>query len=94
MAAFGYYAGFAGAALGLDVWAHRQLAASPETAYPAVQPFPNEQALIAHIKGRLDAACGARPFPRVHVMGALGRCGSGAVALCRAVGVPEYVVFP
>lgn len=25
MAAFGYYAGFAGSALGIDIWAHKQL---------------------------------------------------------------------
>ncbi len=28
-------------------------------------------------------------YPRVLVIGSLGRCGRGALDLCRAVGVPE-----
>ena len=57
--------------------------------YPAIEPFRDEPALIAHVKQRLDAARGDRPYPKVHVIGALGRCGSGAVAFCRDVGIPE-----
>ncbi|KAI9223868.1 saccharopine dehydrogenase [Blastocladiella britannica] len=84
VAAFGYMAGFAGAAIGLDVWCESSDQA--RTNFPQVEPFPNEDALIAHIKSRL-AARGS--IPRVLVMGALGRCGRGAVAMLRAAGIPE-----
>ncbi|KAJ3043120.1 Saccharopine dehydrogenase [Rhizophlyctis rosea] len=88
VAAFGYYAGFAGSALGIDLWAHKQL--NGNATYPAVSPFPHEDDLIAHIKTRLDAAAAkAGRLPRVMVMGALGRCGTGAADFARRVGIPE-----
>lgn len=54
VAAYGYYAGFAGCAVGLDVWAHQVL--NPGLAYPKINPFANEQKLIAFIKERLHLA--------------------------------------
>ncbi|KAJ3279610.1 Saccharopine dehydrogenase [Borealophlyctis nickersoniae] len=88
VAAFGYYAGFAGAAIGIDVWAHQQL--NPNEAYGSVTPFPHEDELIAYVKGRLDKAVAKNgSVPRVMVMGALGRCGTGAADFARRVGIPE-----
>jgi saccharopine dehydrogenase (NAD+, L-lysine-forming) len=52
VAAFGYHAGFAGAALGLDVWSHQQIGDGAK--YPTVKPYPNEDELISYIKQRLD----------------------------------------
>jgi saccharopine dehydrogenase (NAD+, L-lysine forming) len=55
VAAFGYHAGFAGAALGIEVWAWQQ--SHPGREFPAVSPYPNEDALIKHIKDVVADAC-------------------------------------
>lgn len=58
--------------------------------YPAVQPFPRESELIAYVKKRADRAvskCGN--LPKMMVMGALGRCGTGACDFARRIGLPE-----
>lgn len=85
VAAFGFYAGFAGAALALQTWAFRKIDGS---SLPPVEPYPNENALIANIKDNL-AKIQSQKKPKVLIIGALGRCGSGAVDLCRKVGIPE-----
>lgn len=84
VAAFGYHAGFAGAALSVEVWAHKRL--HPDQEFPSVSPYPNEDALISHIKS-VVAATGEQP--RVLVIGALGRCGRGAVDLCVKAGISD-----
>jgi saccharopine dehydrogenase (NAD+, L-lysine-forming) len=84
VAAFGYHAGFAGAALAVEAWAHQQL--HPDVEFPAVSPYPNEGALISHIK---DVIAKTGKQPRVLVIGALGRCGRGAVDLCVKAGISE-----
>ncbi|CCX31043.1 hypothetical protein FPQ18DRAFT_334430 [Pyronema domesticum] len=84
VAAFGYHAGFAGAALGVEVWAHKQL--NPDVEFGRVSPYPNEDALISHIK---EAVAKTGKQPRVLVIGALGRCGRGAVDLCVKAGITE-----
>ena len=87
VAAFGFMAGFAGAAVGLMAWCQAQNAGTP---LPQIEPYPNEGALIAHLKGQLEAArAKAGRSPRVIVMGALGRCGTGAVDLCTKAGVAD-----
>lgn len=90
VAAFGFYAGFAGAAIGVLDWAFKQTHPDSED-LPGVLPYPNETALVQHVKKELDAALkvtGGR-YPRSLVIGALGRCGSGALDLFRKVGIPE-----
>ncbi|KXS16893.1 saccharopine dehydrogenase [Gonapodya prolifera JEL478] len=88
VAAFGYHAGFAGAALGLDVWSHQQLEGN--ATYGAVSHFPTDTELIAHVRGRLEAAkAKTGQEPSLMVMGALGRCGRGAVDFARSAGVPD-----
>ncbi|KAF8476895.1 hypothetical protein BDZ91DRAFT_708299 [Kalaharituber pfeilii] len=92
VAAFGYHAGFAGAALGLEIWAHQLT--KPGQEFGAVTPYPNEAALIEHVKGSIQM--GVEKLgrqPRVLVIGALGRCGTGAVELCRKAGVPEESIL-
>lgn len=54
VAAFGYMAGFAGSAVGIDVWCHQKTKGS-ET-YGALKPYPNEDALIEYTKKRLAEA--------------------------------------
>ncbi|KAI5780932.1 hypothetical protein EDC01DRAFT_718714 [Geopyxis carbonaria] len=84
VAAFGFHAGFAGAALAVGVWAHQL--SHPGKEFSGVKPYPNEDALISHIKGVISAT-GRQP--RVLVIGALGRCGKGAVDLCLKAGIDE-----
>lgn len=84
VAAFGYHAGFAGAALGIEAWAFQKV--NPDQELGPVSPYPNEDALIAHMKEVVEKA-GRQP--RVLVIGALGRCGRGAVDLCLKAGISD-----
>ncbi|KAG0672654.1 Saccharopine dehydrogenase [Maudiozyma exigua] len=89
VAAFGFYAGFAGAALGLKDWSFKQTHSNNED-LPGVAPFPNEKSLIKDIKRDYQAALktGAKK-PTVLIIGALGRCGSGAIDFLHKAGVPD-----
>ncbi len=81
VAAFGYWAGFAGAAVTLMAWAAQQAGGicGPVGAYPG------KGAMLDDLAARLDAAGAARPSALV--IGALGRVGTGASDLCEAVDV-------
>lgn len=58
--------------------------------FPGVESYPNEDALISNVKKALASGLEkSGRAPRVIVIGALGRCGSGAVEALRKVGVPE-----
>ncbi|MFC2969457.1 saccharopine dehydrogenase [Acidimangrovimonas pyrenivorans] len=81
VAAFGYWAGFAGAAVALKCWAAQQRG---EIAGP-VRQYPGKDALLDELKAELDAIGAARP--RALVIGALGRVGTGAADLCDIMGV-------
>eukprot|EP01147_Barroeca_monosierra_P005389 gene5389-7136_t len=88
VAAFGYMAGYTGAFVGLDVWIFHQLGNA--TAYPPLNAYPNEEELFNYLKPRFDeakVACGRAPT--VLVMGALGRCGTGACDFFVKAGIPE-----
>lgn len=88
VAAFGYWAGFAGAALAIENWAWQLTHAG--TPFPSVHYYPNEPALVTDVKKAFEE--GQKKVgrvPRVIVIGALGRCGSGAVDMCIKAGVPE-----
>ncbi|KAF8079290.1 hypothetical protein FPV67DRAFT_109115 [Lyophyllum atratum] len=82
VAAFGFHAGFTGAAAGaLALAAERR----GETLGP-LQPFQNEVEMVATVKGLLG---GSGKGVKVLVIGALGRCGRGAVDLFRKIGIDE-----
>ncbi|WP_112873223.1 saccharopine dehydrogenase [Paracoccus endophyticus] len=81
LAAFGYWAGFAGAAVALKCWAAQQRGAL----CGPVAPQPDRDALAAGLRAELDAT--GRPRPRAIVVGALGRVGTGACDLCAEMGV-------
>lgn len=77
--------GFAGAAVGVDSWCEQQLTGN---ALDAIKPYPNEDALITHLKSRLAAVkAKTDKTPSAIIVGALGRCGSGATSLLEKVGV-------
>ena len=79
VAAFGYWAGYAGAAVALKCWAAQQRGGicGPVTRYD------DKAALLAELAR--DLAGPARP--RALIIGALGRVGTGAADLCNAMGV-------
>lgn len=89
VAAFGFYAGFAGAALGVKDWAFKQTHSDNED-LGGVEPFPNEGKLIENVKIDYQAALkkGAKK-PKVLIIGAKGRCGSGAIDLLHKIGIPD-----
>ncbi|KAH3900103.1 Saccharopine dehydrogenase [NAD(+), L-lysine-forming] [Saccharomycodes ludwigii] len=89
VAAFGFYAGFAGAALGLKDWCFKQTHSDSKD-LPGVKPYPNENCLITDVSKdyQLALKTGAKP-PKVLIIGALGRCGSGAIELLHKVGIPD-----
>lgn len=90
VAAFGFYAGFAGAAFGVLDWAFKQTHSDSED-LPGVQAYPNEAALLVDVKAALAEALAKNGgvYPTSLVIGALGRCGSGAVDLFKKVGIPD-----
>lgn len=90
VAAFGFYAGFAGAAIGVMDWAFKQTHSDNED-LRGVTPYPNEDELIADVKKVLDEALekNGGEYPQCLVIGALGRCGSGALDFFKKVGIPD-----
>ncbi len=81
VAAFGYWAGFADAAVSLKCWAAQQ---HGKICGP-VGVYKNKDALLDDLKTTLDAT--GTPRPTAIVIGALGRVGSGASDLCAAMDV-------
>lgn len=90
VAAFGYYAGFAGAAFGVLDWAFKKTHDDSEN-LKGVTSYPNETELINDVKSELEKALKVTngEYPTALVIGALGRCGSGAVDFFKKVGIPE-----
>ncbi|QBF33711.1 saccharopine dehydrogenase [Thalassococcus sp. S3] len=82
VAAFGYWAGYAGAAVALKCWVAQQRGglAGP------VATYPSSTHLLAELQTDLITLGTARPT--AIVIGALGRVGSGASDFCTAMGVP------
>lgn len=81
VAAFGYWAGYAGAAVSLMCWLAQRngQVAAPVKAYPSANHLLMElqQALVTLGTDR----------PTALIIGALGRVGTGAADLCQAMGV-------
>ncbi|KAL1408374.1 Saccharopine dehydrogenase [Vanrija albida] len=88
VAAFGFYAGFAGAAAGALALAAQQTEGG-KGVLKDLKPYPNEDAMIAHVRAQLETVKGGIENVKALVIGALGRCGSGAVDLFRKVGLKE-----
>ena len=81
VAAFGYWAGYAGAAVSLFAWTAQQ---NGEVCAP-VSTWGDAAAMEAELAAALDATGAERP--RAIVIGALGRVGTGASELCEKMGV-------
>ncbi len=81
VAAFGYWAGYAGAAVALMCW----LAQQQGKQAGAVHAYPSANHLLMALQQELVALGSSRPTALI--IGALGRVGSGAADLCQAMGV-------
>lgn len=81
-AAFGYWAGYAGAAVALKCWAAQQNGGI----CGALSTYDSSTHLLAELQTDLLATGTHRP--NAIVIGALGRVGKGASDLCTAMGVP------
>ena len=88
VAAFGYAAGFAGAAAGALALAAQQQSGG-QGKLGGLKPYQNEAAMVKHVSEGLRGIEGGVENVKVLVIGALGRCGRGAVDLFRKVGVQE-----
>ncbi|KAL8769013.1 MAG: hypothetical protein Q9209_004930 [Squamulea sp. 1 TL-2023] len=90
VAAFGYHAGYAGAALALEDWAW-QLQHGAEIPLPGKKPYNTESDLLKEVKSDVAAGIGKNDgkAPQILIIGSLGRCGRGAIDLCLAAGIPE-----
>jgi saccharopine dehydrogenase (NAD+, L-lysine-forming) len=80
VAAFGYWAGYAGAAVALRCWAAQQRGGI----CGPVGVYASADALQADLRAELAGAAG---LPSALIIGALGRVGTGAADLCEAMGV-------
>lgn len=81
LAAFGYWAGYAGAAVSLSAWAAQRRGGI----CGPVQAWATQRALNDSLRAELDATGAMRPH--AIVVGALGRVGRGASDLLSAMGV-------
>lgn len=80
VAAFGYWAGYAGAAVSVMAWTAQQAG----TVLGPIARFADQATLLAQLR----AAMPTGPRPRALVIGALGRVGTGAADLCTALDMP------
>ena len=79
VAAFGYWAGYAGAAVSLFAWAAQE---DGDICAP-VSEWHDVPAMEAALRSALEG----KPLPEALVIGALGRVGRGATDLCEKMGV-------
>ena len=82
IAAFGFWAGFAGAALAVKAW--RNWMVGKEPILGTVESQTSRNSLVEQLKTEIREV---DRMPKAIVIGALGRCGSGAIELLETVGV-------
>lgn len=88
IAAFGYWAGFAGAAVGLKVWIAQQQGSQKGPS--SIGVYPSRKALVDELKKELNTILSAKKSataPSAIVIGALGRVGTGACDLMETLGL-------
>jgi hypothetical protein len=82
VAAFGYWAGFAGCAVSLKIWAGQQLAKDPVIS--TLTPYANKDELVDELRDEISAAIEVAGYsPGIIIIGALGRVGEGARQFAR-----------
>ena len=86
LAAFGYWAGYAGTAIALKIWLGRQIEGQKFILQPQT-PYSSKEHLIDELTSgfkKLEAS----NAPKTIVIGALGRCGQGASVLLEEFDIP------
>tara|TARA_R110000796_G_scaffold14152_4_gene46391 strand:- start:9280 stop:10341 length:1062 start_codon:yes stop_codon:yes gene_type:complete len=81
VAAFGYWAGFAGAAVAVECWVAQSRGQYPDP----IIPYPHADVLTAALTSKIRAL--DVPMPDALVVGALGRVGSGVSDLCQRLDI-------
>ena len=81
VAAFGYWAGYTGAAVTLKTW----IAQQNGTTTAALTPYASTTHMLADLQTELITL--GKHRPTAIIIGALGRVGTGAADLCREMGV-------
>ncbi len=82
LAAFGFWAGYAGAAISLKAYADQQ---NTKGICGPVSVFKNKEAMVNNVQNALSNV--ENKFPKILVVGAKGRVGSGAIDLCQSLGI-------
>ena len=86
IAAFGYWAGFAGAAVGLKTWLAQH--SEPFIGPSSIGVYENRKTLIDELNLQMkDVMAKGIPNPNAIIIGALGRVGTGASDLLETMGV-------
>ncbi|KAK9897146.1 Formate/glycerate dehydrogenase catalytic domain-like protein [Cystobasidium minutum MCA 4210] len=89
VAAFGFHAGFAGAAAAC-LALHAQVMSDGKERLGPLEPYPNEDELVNEVKSKFSSVEDKLGRPvRVLVIGALGRCGRGAVSFFQKAGIKD-----
>lgn len=83
IAAFGYWAGYAGAAVTLRAWAAQQ----DGSLCPPAEAYVDKDAMNADLTQTLAKAGAVDKTPRALIIGAKGRVGAGAADLCAVMGI-------
>jgi len=85
IAAFGRSAGFIGMAVGIKQWCRQQMDGK---VLDQLHYYRDSQSLVDEIKDELEAVYQkTSKKPKVLIMGALGRCGSGALDFAQRCGI-------
>ncbi|KAG8917760.1 Saccharopine dehydrogenase [Tulasnella sp. 418] len=96
VAAFGFHAGFAGAAAAVLALAARKAQKNNGPLEKLIlEPYQNEDAMIKDVREKLQTSGVGVGGGKVKalVIGALGRCGRGAVELFRKIGLDEDDIY-
>ena len=84
IAAFGYWAGFAGAAVALKVWLHQQISEHPGP--KEIKVYSGRNKLVQELRTAFENKIISKiPKPKEIIIGALGRVGSGARELAKSL---------
>ena len=82
LAAFGYWAGYSGAAVSLKAFADQQ---NTKGICGPVSVFENKETMADNIRNAFVNV--EKKFPKILVVGALGRVGKGAIDFCESIGL-------
>ncbi|MEH6824414.1 MAG: saccharopine dehydrogenase [Motiliproteus sp.] len=85
VAAFGYWAGYAGAALGVLAWTRQQQQQQLTPSLANIPSYPSQQKLLAQLEMALSQ-CAKKP--KILLIGAKGRSGQGTLEFSQQLSLP------